>query len=503
MALLASPAALLFIVCIALPLMSHATPLDEFVAVDDGHFNWSYTGVKLAGSGGWDGYVYNMTSQMWLSFADVNRPVWWHWLVIIIPHNLNRSVSHKAVLYISSEGNDHPESVPTRDSGHLFVATNLSVAAGTPAAVLFQVPNQPLWFPCNPYHEMLGSDQAIALTWWHFIRNTSAPQWVLELPMTKAAVRALDAMEMIVPLYTNMPCTEFAVTGESKRGWTAWLVAAADPKPGRVIAVIPIVLDALNLVQFAHRQWQFYGAWTFAFRPYVQFNFTADLDLPATQKLMEIIDPYFYRERLTMPKFAINAVGDEFQMVDDQRYWAHNMSGEMNVLMLKNAEHDLFTGVRELQDAVAAFWQAVSQGYARPNYTWFIEKNTGEITVTTNIVPKMVSVSFSWSGEGVSRGKRDFRWAAINATPCWEKVSQSGACLRPLLWFTTNATKINETAYSARLDYPSEGWLGFFIEVFWANPFGPDFHFTSPTSVIPDTFPFPDCHGEACRGTLV
>ena len=37
-----------------------------------------------------------------------------------------------------------------------------------------------------------------------------------------------------------------------------------------------------------------------------------------------------------------------------------------------------------------------------------------------------------------------------------------------------------------------------------AHTQGPnDFYFTSPVSVIPNTYPFPDCHGAGCKGSLV
>ena len=49
-----------------------------------------------------------------------------------------------------------------------------------------------------------------------------------------------------------------------------------------------------------------------------------------------------------------------------------------------------------------------------------------------------------------------------------------------------------------------EGYVAFFVEVHMS---GPRLHlpFISTTEVVisPDTFPFPDCSGAGCKGTLV
>jgi hypothetical protein len=202
---------------------------------------------------------------------------------------------------------------------------------------------------------------------------------------------------------------------------------------------------------------------------------------------------------------AINAVGDEFQMPDDQRYWAHDMPGEMNLVMLPDADHTCATGVPEIIESGSSFIQAVQQHVARPNYTWAINDTPGEITVKTNIKPKEVVVWFGESPKGVSSGKRDFRWAAINATvdgKCLARIF--GACIRPVLWAPWGAKEVSPLTYTASMDPIPGRWRGFVIELHWENPMGgEDFVFSSPVSVIPNTRPFPAYCGEACRGSLM
>jgi len=185
-----------------------------------------------------------------------------------------------------------------------------------------------------------------------------------------------------VPRYVNNTVVnQFIVAGASKRGWTTWLVGATDK---RVIAIVPIVLDALNVVAFAHRQWRMYGAWSFALQDYYKMNITGLWDHPSMTLLMKAVDPWYYLPRLTMPKLAVNAGGDEFQMPDDHRHWGHDTVGEMNYLLVKNAEHSLVTGVVEVLQGVGAFAEAVVTGTPRPKYTWEYNESNGDITVHTD-----------------------------------------------------------------------------------------------------------------------
>jgi PhoPQ-activated pathogenicity-related protein len=161
------------------------------------------------------------------------------------------------------------------------------------AGVLFQIPNQRISFPTDPTgpNNRRGEDSLIAMTWWHFINNPTDEQaeWILELPMTKSAVKAMDVLQAAMPAYTNHASPQqFVVLGASKRGWTTWLTAAVD---SRVTAAVPIVLDALDMRGFLHRQYTAYNGFSFALQPYVELNITQNIDSEAAIRMFEIIDP--------------------------------------------------------------------------------------------------------------------------------------------------------------------------------------------------------------------
>ena len=74
-----------------------------------------------------------------------------------------------------------------------------------------------------------------------------------------------------------------------------------------MIAMMPVVMDELNFVKNIHHHYRAYGGWSFALHDYTELNFTSQVDNPRTQVLMNIVDPFAYRERLTMPKLVINS----------------------------------------------------------------------------------------------------------------------------------------------------------------------------------------------------
>lgn len=64
------------------------------------------------------------------------------------------------------------------------------------------------------------------------------------MPMTKAAVRAMDAIQDFINKRYKIQIKDFLVNGASKRGWTTWTTAAVDK---RVKAAVPMVMDLLHM----------------------------------------------------------------------------------------------------------------------------------------------------------------------------------------------------------------------------------------------------------------
>src|SRR5512137_1543363 len=261
--------------------------LEKYVYSPDSNFQ--YRLVSSVPGKGFTVYILDMVSQQWRTAAELDRPVWQHWLVIVKPDQVR---STTGMLFISGGSNGRPAPA-TADP----VFVGLATGTGTVVAELRMIPNQPLTFTDDlvPRKE----DAIIAYTWDKFLR-TGDETWPLRLPMTKAVVRAMDVMTTFCAgLESGKASVEkFVLIGGSKRGWAAWTTAAVDD---RVIAVVPASIDVLNVEESFEHHYRSYGFWAPALKDYTDMGIMNWSGTPQFRDLMRIEDPYSYRDRLTMP----------------------------------------------------------------------------------------------------------------------------------------------------------------------------------------------------------
>jgi len=517
----------LFLIIILLSLVSQAvgTALDDYVWTPDEHYSWTDLGETISGRSvdgtkGWTGHILNVTSQQWLTPEDVSLSVWWHLLVVIVPDEVNWD--RNATMWVTGWSNT--DSLPTNRDEDIVLAAALAMGTGTITGSLFQIPNEKLVFSGDPEQMNRGEDAIIAYTWDHFLKDPTQPEWLVRLPMVKAVLRGMDAMtEFVAKKYPsdNWQLDYYTIAGASKRGWTTWLMGAVDPE--RVKAIVPIVLDAVNFVTVEHHQYRSYGGWSYALEDYYHMNITARFDSPNMQKLSEIEDPYFYFDRLTMPKLVVNAVGDEFQQPDDTHYWWSDLPAPKHFLMIPNAEHSLATGIFEAVPAIGSWVLTLLQQKPVPQMDWTIDKKSGDITLKlgnkADVEP--LRVRKFWATTSPTYPRRDFRFLNID-DPCDCGYEVSGYCFNTQVFWQSellHPTRIGGNTYVAHHDAPTDGtWAAFFIDVQYKNTFelGANWHpgfipkdragqmeFTTEVSVVPDIFPYDDCHGVDCYGVLI
>lgn len=430
------------------------TALDRYVAAPDPHFAFTKFGGLPAG-GGVTATILELTSQQWLTAADVDRPVWTHWLVIYRPEKVT---SDLCLLWIGGGANNGK---PPSRANPGFVG--LARDTGSVVAELRMIPNQELTLLGDPERKPRKEDDLIAYTWDKYLR-TGDEKWPLRLPMTKAAVRAMDAVTAWSAGADGgrARVARFVVSGGSKRGWTTWTTAAVDP---RVVAIAPAVIDMLNVQPSFVHHWRAYGFWAPAVEDYVTHGIMNWLGTPQFAALMAIEDPWSYRERLTLPKYLINSAGDQFFLPDSAQFYRQGLKGETLFRYVPNSDHSL--DETDALDSLAAFYTSVARGTPRPKATWTVGAN-GAMRVRTSVAPASAVL---WSA--TNPNARDFRLETFGKQ-----------------WTATPLTATGPNTWEVRVPTPSKGWTAYFAEFAFDIDAKAPLKITTEVRVTPETLPF-------------
>jgi PhoPQ-activated pathogenicity-related protein len=324
------------------------------------------------------------------------------------------------------------------------------------------VPNQPLTFAGETKGRV--EDELIAYTWDKYLQGGDE-NWLARLPMTKSAVRAMDMVTSFCATDQGgrTRVTKFVVAGGSKRGWTTWTTAAVDK---RVVAIVPIVIDLLNIIPSFEHHWQVYGFWAPAVKDYEEMGIMERSRSARYKQMMKIVEPFSYKDRLTMPKLLINATGDQFFLPDSSQFYFEELKGEKHLRYVPNADHSLRDS-----DAFAtlqAFYSAVVNEQERPDFQWSAEKN-GTICVKSKTKPSVVTLWQATNAEA-----RDFRLETIGP-----------------VWRATTLQPSRDGSYEARVAAPPKGWTAYMVELTYPSGGKYPFKFTTGVQVIPDRVPHP------------
>ena len=443
---------ILFFLIVIFPIFIQADPrseylqtdLDTYVHKDDASFNYVIEKVQE-----FDSYFVHsirMNSQNFLQSKDVNKTSWSHWLTVIEPKEVK---AETALLVISSGDTNDP--MPKAQDALIEIA----LASNSLVAELKAIPNQPLKFSDESFDRW--EDAIIAYTWNKFFL-TGETRWPARMAMTKSAIAAMDTIQAV---FKRNNVNSFVVTGASKRGWTTWTAAATD---NRVIAIIPLVIDMLNIKPSFEHHWQAYGFWAPAIQDYVDMNTMDWWGSPEAEALFKLVDPYSYKDRYQFPKYIINAAGDEFFIPTSSQFYYDQLPGEKHIRYVPNVGHSLNGSY--IIEAIASFYISILNSSPRPEYSWNFLEN-GQIEFTSDNQPSEVKL---WWADNPS--SRDFRLDVIGKS--WKSKS----------------IKINaEGKYISSIDKPEEGWRAYFVEaIYGSNPL--PFIITSEVKVSPDILPF-------------
>ena len=307
---------------LALSSTAKAQQLTDVLPVDD---SYAYEIKDEFRIGVCKAQVVRLTSQTWQG-----KP-WQHWLTILKPDNT--SLEDAAILFIS--GGSSQSGQPDASNGEVKQFALIAAICQVPVASLNQVPNQPL-------QGKKYEDDLIAYTFDKYM-NGLGEDWPLLLPMVESAVRAMDTTAAILKEQSGTNITRFSVAGASKRGWTTWTTAAIDD---RVVGIAPLVIDLLNVIPSFEHHYKAYGDWSPAIQDYVDTGIMDWMGTPAFKRLLDLVEPYQFKEKFTIPKLIVTGTSDEFFLPDSWQFYWDDLPNPKYLQYVPNGNHGLDGGYR-------------------------------------------------------------------------------------------------------------------------------------------------------------
>jgi PhoPQ-activated pathogenicity-related protein len=398
--------------------------IEQYVKLPDESYHWEDTGVRLRGVGSdfdevttpavqWTGYVLNMTSHTWPN--RVSNPVWWHTLVVIDPSN--REMSDVATLVMDfgiEDGNQSFSLVvnrlwPGAEPGKIvsFTKENLMdgltdltravqkavyLATKTKAmtASLLDCPNAYEVFANDEFKVHRSADVLKGYTYGDFLEHPSEPERIMELPVAKSVVRAMDT----ITAFTNGSISRFGVTGYSKLGTATYIAGALDDRV-QVIVPIAIYLNFANVMgkkpelspeEFVEgletARYEFHTKGDTAYEAYALAFFHAAAQTPEFKKLHEIIDPSAWLSKLTKPKLCIMSGTDMVlgrNVLDEPELLQPSMPGLTRFLEIPNSAH--FNSLVHSLPTSSAFLRGFLLGMSPPEISYVFNRTSRAISV--------------------------------------------------------------------------------------------------------------------------
>ena len=369
--------------------------LFDYVKKEDKSFSWKLKDKQESPDG--TIYLIELISQTWQGIR------WEHDVQVFLP----KGVKPGGKMLLWNQGGK-------ASLGSAIFGMQLASKAQAPVALVFGIPNQPLFGDKEKNKKGLTEDALIAETFVRYLETKDA-SWPLLFPMVKSLVRTMDALQEFAQKEWGVRIEGFIVSGASKRGWTTWLTAAADP---RVIAIAPLVIDTLNMPEQLKLQLRSYGKYSDQIRDYTARNLAPPPDTPDARRLWGWVDPWNYRERIKVPTMIINGTNDPYWTVDSLNLYWDDLKQDKWVLYVPNAGHDLNQALADGKksrdrgiNTLIAFTKHIVQDNAMPKLQWKHDDvdDNARLVVSASQKPLAARV---WIAHAPTRDFRKMTWAS-------------------------------------------------------------------------------------------
>ncbi|WP_420149396.1 PhoPQ-activated pathogenicity-related family protein [Spirosoma sp.] len=403
-----------------------STALESYLHNDDKTFKWEVKDTYNYGD--ITAYEVLLTSQKW------REHTWKHQLSVLVPNEVK---TDGALLFITggSVKDGEPNWNKREDAFNQAIST-LASKNKSVVAVLRQTPNQPLY-------DNLKEDALISYTL-HQFKKDGDYTWPLLFPMVKSAVRAMDAVQEFGKQTLHKDINRFVVSGASKRGWTTWLTGASDK---RAVAIAPMVIDILNMPVNLDYQMKLWNKYSVEIDDYVKLGIPQTVHSKEGSAITEMIDPYSYRKKLTMPKMLFMGTNDPYWTVDAVKHYIGQIPGENYIHYVPNVGHDL-GDKRQALEALNAFFATTLTKQPYPACQWNVSTTKKGVDLTIKATSdKLEDVTI---------------WSANSTDPIFQDEKWEGKSL---------GIK-DKSSFSVSDTYPKSGYRAFYVDLKYKSPTG-------------------------------
>lgn len=184
------------------------------------------------------------------------------------------------------------------------------------------------------------------------------------------------------------------------------------------------------------------------------------------EQLLQIEDPFRYLNsadaaRLAIPKYIINASGDDFFVPDNTRYYLAQLPGIKTLRVAPNSDH---YGIgRFVESSLTPLVNRIQQGHAMP---------TMQLTET-----QTEQGAKSWQLNFSEKPVKIVQWTANNP------VARDFRLACGIRYRSTDIAAGQQV--SVNLSMPAQGWQSSFVEAQFAD----GFVMTSQVQILPDSYP--------------
>jgi PhoPQ-activated pathogenicity-related protein len=173
-----------------------------------------------------------------------------------------------------------------------------------------------------------------------------------------------------------------------------------------------MVIVMLNMATQGPNQLEVWGKYSEQIDDYVNRGLMERAKSPDGTALWKMVDPFSFRDRLTIPKLLINGSNDRYWTLNALDLYWNGLKGPKHVVELPNAGHGLEVNRDWAIQGLGAFFRHTVTGRPMPTLSWKTGRApSGTTTLTIQSDPPPASARL-WSASASSRDFREAKWTS-------------------------------------------------------------------------------------------